>query len=278
MAFESVPTCTCTRPCAWWWSTVPRPFVPNTPLACASSTIMIAPNSSARAQSAGNGATSPSMLNTPSVTSSARGRDVLVREDLDRRATQAAAVDDAGVIECVRDDDIVLAEERRDRARVGREAALEDKGGLGLLERGEPRLELDAQRERPGDRADRARADAESSSGLDDPRDEQRVVRQAEVVVRGEVDDRSVVDVRSRPLSAIEHARRPEEAVASKGVQLTCEKIERITRRHVSLEGNVLAEILGRERGHQRVHLPQLVGRREEDDSQEPVRGRHAEP
>ena len=61
------------------------------------------------------------MLNTPSVMSSlrwvggqstqdvARRVDVLVREHLDRRAAQAAAVDDAGVIQLVGDDDVVLA-------------------------------------------------------------------------------------------------------------------------------------------------------------------------
>src|SRR5207247_8092207 len=35
------------------WSTVPRPCCPITPLACASSTIMMAPNSSARATRSG---------------------------------------------------------------------------------------------------------------------------------------------------------------------------------------------------------------------------------
>ena len=57
------------------------------------------------------------MLKTPSVMSSlrcdrgssddpARGVDVLVREDLDRRAAQAAAVDDARVVQLVGDDDV----------------------------------------------------------------------------------------------------------------------------------------------------------------------------
>ena len=60
------------------------------------------------------------MLKTPSVMSSlrwpagssaqdlARGVHVLVRKHLDRRAAQAAAVDDAGVIQLVGDDDVVL--------------------------------------------------------------------------------------------------------------------------------------------------------------------------
>jgi hypothetical protein len=43
--------------------------------------------------------------------------DVLVREHLDRRAAETAAVDDARVIELVGDDDVLFAENRRDRAR-----------------------------------------------------------------------------------------------------------------------------------------------------------------
>ena len=61
------------------------------------------------------------MLKTPSVISSlrcpagsslqdlARRIDVLVREDLDRGAAEAAAVDDARVVQLVGDDDVVLA-------------------------------------------------------------------------------------------------------------------------------------------------------------------------
>ena len=113
------------------------------------------------------------MLNTPSVMSSvrwpagsdlqrlARGVDVLVREHLDRRAAQAAAVDDAGVVQLVGHDDVVLAEDGGDGARVRREAALEDDDRLGLLELGEPALELHVDRHRAGDRPHRAGADAE---------------------------------------------------------------------------------------------------------------------
>ena len=60
------------------------------------------------------------MLNTPSVMSSlrcsrgsslhdrARRVDVLVRKHLDRRPAQPGAVDDARVIQLVRDDDVVF--------------------------------------------------------------------------------------------------------------------------------------------------------------------------
>jgi hypothetical protein len=85
------------------------------------------------------------MLKTPSVMSSlrcaradpqdlARGVDVLVREHLDRRAAQAAAVDDARVVELV-EMTRLLGQDRRDRAGVRREAALEDDRRLRVLER-----------------------------------------------------------------------------------------------------------------------------------------------
>ena len=84
---------------------------------------MMQPNSSARLHSPGSGPRSPSMLNTPSVMSSlrcdagsdrehlARGVDVFVREHLDRRPAQPAAVDDARVIQLVGHDDVVFGED-----------------------------------------------------------------------------------------------------------------------------------------------------------------------
>ena len=119
------------------------------------------------------------MLKTPSVMSSlrwpagsvaddpARGVDVLVREHLDRRPAQPAAVDDAGVIQLVGNDDVVFGEDGRDGAGVGREAALEDDDRLDLLELGELPLELHVDRHRAGDGADRSGADAESLDRLE---------------------------------------------------------------------------------------------------------------
>ena len=90
-----------------------------------------------------------------------RRPDVLVREHLDGGAAETAAVDDARVIELVGDDDIVLREDRLNRSGVGGEAALKHDGRLGLLERGQPALELHMDRHGAGDRADRAGANAE---------------------------------------------------------------------------------------------------------------------
>ena len=113
------------------------------------------------------------MLKTPSVMSSLRcvagssfrilraASTSLCGKTLIVGAAQPRAVDDARVIQLVRDDHVLFRQDRRDRAGVRREAALKDDDGFRLLERGEPALELHVDRHRAGDRADRSRADAE---------------------------------------------------------------------------------------------------------------------
>ena len=128
---------------------------------------------------------SPSIENTPSVTtrisrhSPPPGRPVLarlaqdlaqrldvgVRVDLARRLRQAHAVDDRGVVERVRDDQVGLAGDRRDDAGVGGEPGLEGQDGGHVLERRQLRLERLVHRHRPGDRADRAAAGPELADG-----------------------------------------------------------------------------------------------------------------
>ena len=133
-----------------------------------------------------------------------RRADVAVREHLDRRPAQAAAVDDAGVVQLVRHDDVFAGQDRRDRAGVGCEPALEDHRRLGLLELGEPALELLVQVHRPRDRTDRAGADPVALDRLERALLQLRVCRQAEVVVGREVDDAPAVDVGPRGLRAVE--------------------------------------------------------------------------
>ena len=143
---------------------------PNTPLACASSTIMMQPNSSAssherrqrpevavHAEHAVGDEQLALARRGSSCEDASRGVDVLVREHLDRGAAQAAAVDDAGVVQLVGDDDVVLGQDRGDGAGVGGEAALEHDAASVCLNVGEPALELHVDRHRAGDGAHRAR-------------------------------------------------------------------------------------------------------------------------
>ncbi len=163
------------------------------------------------------------MLNTPSVMSSlrrsdgqrraesARGVDVLVREHLDRGAAQPAAVDDARVIELVGDDDVVLRKDRRDRAGIGRKAALEDDHRFGLLERCEPSSSSTCRLIVPAIVRTEPDADAEASDGLERALAQPRMRRQAQVVVRGEVDDLAVVERGRGALFPFEHSKVPEQ-------------------------------------------------------------------
>ena len=158
----------------------------------------------------------------------ARGVDVLVREDLDRRAAQAAAVDDAGVIQLVGDDDVIFGQDGRDRAGVGREAALKDDDGLDLLELGELPFELHVHLHGAGDGAHRAGADAELLDRFERLLPQPRVRRQTEIVVRREIDDRAVVERGVGLLLVVEHAQVPIEVLLLERVELVAEVGERV--------------------------------------------------
>ena len=69
------------------------------------------------------------------------------------RSGEAAAVDDARVIQLVADDGVVPVEERRDRRDVGDVPAREGDGCLGALDRRDARLEAVVQRQRSGQQA-----------------------------------------------------------------------------------------------------------------------------
>ena len=81
------------------------------------------------------------MLKTPSVMTIARGKDAALRRQHplqviriavgiadDLRAGEAAAVDDAGMVQLVGEDAIVFAHQGRDDSQVGVEARLECDG------------------------------------------------------------------------------------------------------------------------------------------------------
>ena len=69
-------------------------------------------------------------------------RRVVVGVTDDARAGQAAAVDDAGVVQLVRENGVLFAHQRRHHGQVGGEAGLERDGGRGAFELGQPPLKL----------------------------------------------------------------------------------------------------------------------------------------
>ena len=125
----------------------------NSPTACASSTMSAAPVDRHSAAYSASGGTSPSMLNSDSVTTNAwppAGRSRSARASastsLCGNTTRPArrqpdAVDQAGVIALVREDDVAALRQRRQDGQVGQIAAREIQRALGPLERGEVPLD-----------------------------------------------------------------------------------------------------------------------------------------
>jgi hypothetical protein len=194
----------------------------------------------------------------------ARGVDVLVGKHLDLGARQTAAVDDAGVVQGVGDDHVVLGEDRRDRARVGREAALEDHDGFRALELGEPALELDVHGHRARDGANRPGADAKAAHRVEGRLAQPRVRRQPEVVVGGQVDDAAMVEGGMRLLLVLEYAKRSIEALCLERIELRREEGERVgaaRRRHAYTLSRELIEFVPPEGPQQaRAPAPQPAG------------------
>ena len=158
----------------------------------------------------------------------ARRVHVLVGEHLDRRAAETAAVDDARVIQLVRDDDVLFAENRRDGARVRRESALEHDDLLDLLELGELLLQLHVDVHGAGDRPHRAGADAVVLDRLQRRGAQFRMSRQAQIVVRRKVHDRPVVDSCVCFLFILENAQIPVELLFLQRVEFLSEVGERV--------------------------------------------------
>ena len=79
--------------------------------------------------------------------------DIFVAEDFDPGAGEARAIDDAGVIEFVGEDEVFFAENGGDGAGVGGKAALEDNTGFDVLEGGDFFFELHVDPHGSGDGA-----------------------------------------------------------------------------------------------------------------------------
>ncbi len=146
--------------------------------------------------------------------------DVFVAEDFDPGAGEARAVDDAGVVELVGEDEVFFAEDGGDGAGVGGEAGLEDDAGFDAFEAGDFFFELHVDAHGAGDGADGAGANAVLLRGGDGGFAEFGVVAEAEVVVGGEVDDLAAVVVADGALFVVEDAEFEVGAALAEFVQL----------------------------------------------------------
>ncbi len=124
-------------------------------------------------------------------------------------AGEAAAVDDAGVVELVGEDDLTAARQRGDRAGVGQVAGAEEQRGLRALELGQPSLQLRVDRHRAGDQARRARAGSQRQGGIGGRAPQPRVVGQSEVVVGAEQQHRPAVEHDLGALRPVDHTEAP---------------------------------------------------------------------
>jgi hypothetical protein len=158
----------------------------------------------------------------------AGGTGVTMRKDLDRRPAEPRSVDDAGVIQLIRHDEVIAAEQRRHCSRVRGEAALEDDGGLRLLERCKTAFELQMDLHRPGDGANRPAADTIRAQRFERSRLHVRVGGEPQVVVGREIDDLPMVERAACLLRPFQHTQRPIEPRGPQAVQFLVQVCQRV--------------------------------------------------
>src|ERR1700722_2162463 len=147
--------------------------------------------------------------------------DVFVAEDLDLRAGEPCAVDDAGVVELVGEDEVVFAKDGADSAGVGCEARLKDDAGLDAFEGCDLFFELDVDAHGAGDSADGAGAYAILFRCCNRSLAQLRMIAEAEVVIGGEADDALAIVGADRVLFVVEHTQLEEGSALTKVVELS---------------------------------------------------------
>ena len=133
-------------------------------------------------------------------------RRVFVPEHLDLGSRKARAVDDAGVVQLIGEDEVVFPQNGAHGAGVGRKTALEDHARLHILEARDLLLEVHVDAHGPGDGPHRARTHAELPRGRKGRFDQLGMVGQAQVIVAGQVDDLLAVVVADGGLLVVENA------------------------------------------------------------------------
>jgi hypothetical protein len=143
-----------------------------------------------------------------------------VPEDLNFCFGETGAVDDAGVVEFVGEDEVVFAEDAGDGAGVGGEAGLKHDAGFDSFEGGDLFFELHVDVHGAGDGADGSRAYAIFFCSGNGGFFEFGVVAEAEVVVGGEVDDALAVVGADGGLLVVQFAQLEEGSALTEVVEL----------------------------------------------------------
>src|SRR5262249_6458580 len=135
-----------------------------------------------------------------------RDGHVLVREHMDLCLGEAATVDDARVVQRIGNDVILWGEDGRYRTGISREAGLEHDARFDVFEGGDALLQFQVDRHRTCDGTHGAGAYAEFPGRLDGRFFQLRMVGEAEIIVRGEIDDILVVKTATRFTSRLQFA------------------------------------------------------------------------
>ena len=109
---------------------------------------------------------------------------VLVAEHQNLGLREPCAVDDRGVIQRVRDDEIIFAQHGRHGPRIRRKARLKDHAPFDILEARNLLLEFQVDLHRPGNGAHRTRPHAISLRRLQCRLAQLRMRRQPQIIVR----------------------------------------------------------------------------------------------
>ena len=148
---------------------------------------------------------------------------VLMRIDLLLRTRQARPVDNAGMVQFVADDHIVLTQQRRHGPGVCGKSGLIQQGRLGVFETRQFFLQFLMDRHVAGDRPDRAGPHTQFINGAPRRCLQAGMVRQAEVVVRTEVDDLTAIIAGHRLLRPFQQPGPAEQPLLPQLIQLLVE-------------------------------------------------------
>jgi hypothetical protein len=132
---------------------------------------------------------------------------------------QAASVDDAGVVELVREDDLLAPGEGGDDAGVGEIAGAEQQRSLAALELGQLRLELAMRLHVAGDKPRGAGPGAPAHRRLGRRGPHLRVIGEAEVVVGAEQQHRLPAEQHPRALRTVDQAQAPVDSALAQLLQ-----------------------------------------------------------
>ena len=132
-------------------------------------------------------------------------RHIFVAENQDLRSRQPRSIDDRRMVQLIGDDEIFLAQQRRNRSRIRRESRLKHHARFHVLEARDLLFQLHVQRHRPGNRAHRARSHAVLLRRLQRRFAQLGMRRQPQVIVRRQVDHLLAVERALRRLLILEH-------------------------------------------------------------------------